>query len=121
MKHVLRPMSLFSNFKCSSHCQSTIQYRAIVSIDTGKILLEGADNPGIVHTMTSALAKHGLSIDKMHTDQEIAPQGGTVLFRMNGTVSAAAPLAAGFDVEKIRADLESIGDSLNCDVSLEDP
>lgn len=91
-----------------------------LSLDTGKFLLEGADNPGIVHTMTSALAQHGLSIDKMHTDCEIAPQGGTVLFRMNGTVSAAAPLASGFDAEKIRADMEAIGDSLNCDVSLED-
>ena len=89
--------------------------------DTGTFILEGADNPGIVHTMTSALAKHGLSIDKMHTDQEIAPQGGTMLFLMNCEVSAAAPLAAGFDVEKIRADLEALGDSMNCDVSLEDP
>jgi len=56
----------------------------------------------------------------MSTGQDIAPQGGTVLFRMDGIVTAAAPLAAGFDADKIKADLESIGDSLNCDVNLED-
>lgn len=83
-------------------------------------MLEGADNPGIVHTMTSALTKHGLSIDKMHTDQDIAPHGGTMLFKMEGVVTAGGPLAAGFDVEKIRADLEATGDSLNCDVTLQD-
>lgn len=82
--------------------------------------MEGADNPGIVHKMTSAIAKHGLSIDRMHTDQALAPQGGTVLFHINATVTASAPLAAGFDAEKIREDLEAIGDSLNCDVTLED-
>ena len=90
------------------------------NVDTGEFSLEGADNPGIVHKVTTALAQHGLSIDKLHTDQELAPMGAAMLFKMNGVVNAAAPLAAGFDIEKIRADLEAIGDSLNCDVALED-
>ena len=62
--------------------------------DKGKFTLEGADHPGIVHKITSALASHGLSIDTMHTDQEIAPHGGAVLFKMHGIVTAGAPLAA---------------------------
>ena len=70
--------------------------------------------------MTTALAQNGLSIEKLHTDQEIAPMGAATLFKMNGVVNAVEPLASGFDVEKIRADLEAIGDSLNCDVSLVD-
>lgn len=86
----------------------------------GTFNLEGADNPGIVHKVTSALTRYGLSVDKMQTDQEIAPHGGTTLFKMNGVVSAAAPLAAGFDIEKVKADVEAMGESLNCDVSLED-
>lgn len=88
--------------------------------DSGKFLLEGADHPGIAHKLTSALARHGLNIDKMHTDQEIAPYGGAVLFRMQGTVNLAAPLASGFDADKIRDDLEALGDSLNCEVTMED-
>jgi glycine cleavage system transcriptional repressor len=88
--------------------------------DSGYLTLEGADNPGIVHKITSALAKHGLSIDKMETDQEIAPYGNTMLFKMQGVATAAAPLASGFDISKIKRDLEALGDSLNCDVALED-
>lgn len=85
----------------------------------GEFSLEGADNPGIVHKITSALAKHGLSIETMHTDQDIAPYGGAMLFRMHGVVQAAAPLASGFNPEKIKEDLSALGDSLNCEVTLQ--
>jgi glycine cleavage system transcriptional repressor len=88
--------------------------------DTGYLTLEGADHPGIVHNMTAALAKHGLSIDKMETDQEIAPWGAAMLFKMRGVATAPAPLSSGFDISKIKQELEDLGDSLNCDVSLED-
>ena len=70
--------------------------------------------------MTSALAKHGLSIDKMETDQAIAPYGGSVLFKMRGVANAAAPLASGFDPVKIKEELVELGDSLNCEVTMED-
>lgn len=88
--------------------------------DSAEFTLEGADNPGIVHRITTALAKNGLSIDKMETDQEIAPHGGTMLFKMRGIANAAAPLAAGFDIEAIKKEMAELGDSLNCDVVLED-
>ena len=88
--------------------------------DSAKFILEGADNPGIVHKITSSLAKHGLSIDKMETDQQIAPYGGSVLFKMRGIANAAAPLASGFDPAKIKEELFELGDSLNCEVTMED-
>ncbi|GKY98002.1 hypothetical protein MPSEU_000758300 [Mayamaea pseudoterrestris] len=86
----------------------------------GLFTLEGADNPGIVHVMTTALAKHGLNISKMETDQEIAPHGGTMLFRIKGKAVAYEPLAASFDVMQIKSDLQDLGASLNCDVELEE-
>lgn len=82
--------------------------------------MEGADNPGIVHKMTTALATHGLSIDKLETDQDIAPNGGTVLFKMKGVANAAAPLSKGFDIQHIKEELEELSDGLNCDFTLED-
>jgi glycine cleavage system transcriptional repressor len=82
--------------------------------------LEGADNPGIVHRITSKLAESGLNIDKMETTQEIAPYGGSVLFKMRGTAIALAPLPKAFDISKIKAELEELGDSMNCEVSMED-
>jgi hypothetical protein len=56
----------------------------------------------------------------MHTDQEIAPHGGTVLFRMRGIVQAAAPLGKTFDAHRIRNELRALGDDLNCEVDLID-
>jgi glycine cleavage system transcriptional repressor len=88
--------------------------------DSASFTLEGADHPGIVHKITAALAKAGLSIDKMETDQEIAPYGGSMLFKMRGVATAAAPLAAGFDAHKIKQEMEELGDTLNCEVTLTD-
>ena len=81
--------------------------------------MKGADNPGIAHKLTSALAAHGLSIQKLETDQEIAPYGGSVLFCMRGVAQAAAPLAQSFNEEQIRKELQELGDDLNCEVELE--
>ena len=82
--------------------------------------MEGADNPGIVHKVTSLLVTYGLSIDKMETADEIAPMGGTKLFKMRGIANAVEPLAAGFDPSKIKAELADLGDQLNCDISMTD-
>ena len=89
-------------------------------LDTGKFTLEGADNPGIVHKVTTILSQNGLSIDKMETSDEIAPYGGAMLFKMSGIAHAYEPMSAGFDVEKVKEELEALGNSLNCDIELED-
>jgi glycine cleavage system transcriptional repressor len=93
---------------------------SFLSTDSGYFSVSGADNPGIVHKVTSVLAKHGLSIDKVRTAQEIAPHGGTTLFLMEGTANAPDPLAKEFDADKIKAELEELGNFLNCDVSMLD-
>lgn len=56
----------------------------------------------------------------MGTTEEIAPHGGTHLFRMKGIAHAFEPLPKAFDAEKIREELQELGDSLNCDLTLED-
>jgi hypothetical protein len=43
-----------------------------------------------------------------------------VLFRMRGIAHAYEPLAAGFDVDKIKQELTELGDDLNCDIDLTD-
>mmetsp|Transcript_92684 Transcript_92684/g.267649 ORF Transcript_92684/g.267649 Transcript_92684/m.267649 type:complete len:214 (+) Transcript_92684:90-731(+) len=87
---------------------------------TGRFSLEGTDNPGIVHRVTSIFASNGLSIDKMETSDYIAPYGGVTLFKMVGIAHAYEPLAAGFDAEKIKSELGVLGDELNCDIEMED-
>lgn len=61
-----------------------------------------------------------MSIDSLQTSDEIAPHGGTTLFRMNGIAHAYEPVASGFDAEKIRSELSSLGDELNCDIDMID-
>ena len=88
--------------------------------DSGYFELEGANYPGIVHKVTSFMAMNGLSVDKLETSDEIAPHGGTTLFKMKGVANALEPLAAGFDINQIKENLGALADELNCDISMED-
>lgn len=99
---------------------SQVYHFFLSSTDAGRFTLSGADNPGIVHKVTSLLAKFHVSIVSMETTEAPAPHGGTTLFLMEGLVSAQEPLGKDFDINKIRALLEELGDSLNCDITLED-
>jgi hypothetical protein len=56
----------------------------------------------------------------METDQELAPLGGTMLFRMRCVCNAFEPLPESFDLTATRGELELLGDSLNCEVTMED-
>jgi glycine cleavage system transcriptional repressor len=86
----------------------------------GKLTLEGADNPGIVHKVTKILSQNGLNIARMETSDELAPEGAAVLFRMSSEAIAYSPLSSGFDITKIKNELAELGDDLNCDIVLED-
>mmetsp|Transcript_16260 Transcript_16260/g.46861 ORF Transcript_16260/g.46861 Transcript_16260/m.46861 type:complete len:139 (-) Transcript_16260:87-503(-) len=87
---------------------------------SGEFSLSGADNLGIVHRLTSALSRNGLSIDKMVTAQEEAPFGGSTLFKVLGVATASEPLSMNFSPDRVRDELESLGEEMNCDVKLED-
>jgi glycine cleavage system regulatory protein len=86
----------------------------------GLVTLEGANQPGIVHNVTAILAQNGMSIDKLKTGEDIAPHGGTTLFHMQCMANALEPLSKDFSPEKVRDQLAALGESLNCDVDLED-
>jgi len=89
-------------------------------LDEGHFKLSGADNPGIMYKVTSLLAKYGLNISQLKTADEDAPFGGTTLFLMEGIVSLSKDQMVGFNADQVRQELVSLGDSLNCDVTLED-
>ena len=99
---------------------SCTHHHVTVLVDSGKFELQGASYPGIVHRVTSVLSKHGLSIETMGTTEEIAPYGGTSLFRMKGIAHAFEPLPKTFDASQIREELQELGNDLNCDLNLED-
>jgi glycine cleavage system transcriptional repressor len=73
------------------------------------------DQPGIVHRVSDLLHQHGVNIEELETRLESAAFAGTPLFTMAGrlTVPTAVP------IKKLRGDLASLCESLNCDVDIE--
>lgn len=59
------------------------------------VVLQGADHPGILHHLTHFLTYVGVNISTMHTTHEIAPMGGSVLFRLEAEVQV--PSLISFD------------------------
>jgi glycine cleavage system transcriptional repressor len=73
------------------------------------------DQPGIVARLTNLLRQHGVNIEELEAHQESAAFAGSALFltEMLLTVPASVPL------RKLRSELESLCNELNCDVDLE--
>ena len=74
-----------------------------------------SDQPGIVHRVTDLLRSHGVNIEDLSTRQESAAFAGTPLFTMDLLITVPANVS----VRKLRADLETLCDQINCDVDLE--
>jgi glycine cleavage system transcriptional repressor len=73
------------------------------------------DQPGIVHRIASYLHEQGVNIEELETSLESAPFMGTPVFTMELTMLVPKGVA----VAKLRRDLESLGETLNCDVDLD--
>jgi glycine cleavage system regulatory protein len=75
----------------------------------------GNDRPGIVREVSSAVAGHTLSIERMTTETKDAAMAGGRLFE--ASIVAAVP--ASVDVEAVRAAVEALAADLQVDVALE--
>jgi glycine cleavage system transcriptional repressor len=73
------------------------------------------DQPGIVHRISDVLREHGVNIEDLSARQESAPFAGTPLFLMEMRVTVPPAVS----IQKLRADLQSLCDSLNCDIDFE--
>lgn len=76
----------------------------------------GNDRPGIVKEMSSAVAGHAVSIERMTTETRDAAMAGGRLFE--ATIVAAVP--ASVDVDAVRSAVEVLATDLQVDVALED-
>ncbi|AYH44815.1 ACT domain-containing protein [Azoarcus sp. DN11] len=81
-----------------------------------RLELTGHDRPGIVHEISTVLARHGVSIDKLETACENASFSGEPLFRAHAELHV--PLAV--HASDLRRDLEALANELMVDLSLED-
>ncbi|HVT87788.1 MAG TPA: ACT domain-containing protein [Tepidisphaeraceae bacterium] len=80
-----------------------------------KLKTYSMDQPGIVARLTNLLSQHEVNIEELVAHQESAAFAGSSLFvtEMKLTVPAKVP------VRKLRSELESLCNELNCDVDLE--
>lgn len=73
------------------------------------------DQPGIVSRITNLLREHGVNIEELAAHQESAAFAGSPLFltEIRLTIPPTVPL------RKLRSELETLCNELNCDVDLE--
>jgi glycine cleavage system transcriptional repressor len=73
------------------------------------------DQPGIVHRISDLLREFNVNIEELSTRQESAPFAGTPLFLMEMRLTVPANVS----IHAIRTKLQSLCDTLNCDVDFE--
>jgi glycine cleavage system regulatory protein len=78
-----------------------------------KLEIVGADRPGIVREITSALARAGVNVEEFFSEVASAPMSGETLFK----ASARLQLPARCDLPALKKDLEKIAADLLVDVS----
>src|SRR5437762_2827222 len=73
------------------------------------------DQPGIVHRISDLLREFNVNIEELSTRQESAPFAGTPLFLMEMRLTVPGAVS----IQSIRSKLQSLCDTLNCDVDFE--
>ena len=80
-----------------------------------KLDLLGHDRPGIIQSISSQLARHGVGIDKLNTHLISGAMSGEQLFRMEASLS----LPPGLDPALLQQALEGLANELRVDLSLD--
>lgn len=78
-----------------------------------RLEIVGADRPGIVHEITSALARAGVNVEEFTSEIASAPMSGEPLFK----AEARLQLPESCDLAALKKDLEKIAADLLVDVS----
>ena len=73
------------------------------------------DQPGLVHRISDVLREHAVNIEDLSARQESAPFAGTPLFLMEMRVTVPPTVS----IHKLRSNLQSLCDTLNCDIDFE--
>lgn len=78
--------------------------------------LVGADRPGIVREVSTALASHGVGIEELHTATREAPMAGGLLFEVQAVLAVPGTIAE----EDLRRALEQIAQEFVVDLAPDD-
>jgi len=72
------------------------------------------DTPGIVHSITSLLRRHGVNIDDLETDTTPAPWTGAPMFVMRARLT----VPGGVSISTLREEVEALEAEQNLDIKL---
>jgi glycine cleavage system transcriptional repressor len=73
------------------------------------------DRPGIIHQVSEVLRMHAVNIEDLVAHQDSAPFTGTALFMMEMRLTVPPDVP----IRSLRSEIQSLCDSLNCDVDFE--
>lgn len=77
--------------------------------------LVGQDRPGIIHGISSQLARHSVSIDKLQTYVASGAMSGEQMFHMSAQLTVPTVL----DTDALRAGLEGLANELMVDINFD--
>jgi len=77
--------------------------------------LVGNDRPGIMRSISSQLARRGISIEKLQTEVISGAWSGEQMFQMNARLLVPADL----DTSELRSGLESLANELMVDITID--
>lgn len=75
----------------------------------------GHDRPGIVREISRVLAKHGVNVEELHSEQASAAMSGEMLFK----AKAKLKIPGSCNVESLRKELEKIAADLIVEIAFE--
>jgi len=90
---------------------------AAAAVATRRLQLDllGHDHPGIIHTISKELARHGVGIDKLQSHIASGAMSGEPMFHMSARLSV--PLA--LDQDTLRAGLEGLANEMMVDITFD--
>ena len=101
------------------HAEGATGDRARGNVSAAGVLatieLVGQDRPGILRSVSSVFAAHGVNVEELASERVNAPMDGGVLFQAKATVFVPANVK----LSAVRTDLEKIAADLMVDLKLE--
>jgi methionyl-tRNA formyltransferase len=77
--------------------------------------LVGNDHPGIVRDLSGSLARHGVSIEELHTEVVSAPMSAGQLFRVKAVLAVPDSLRN----DELKRELETLATEMMVDIELD--
>jgi glycine cleavage system transcriptional repressor len=79
-----------------------------------RLTTSSLDTPGIVHSVTAVLRRHGINIEDLETETAAAPWTGAPLFRMRALLIVPSSVS----VARLKEDLARLQESQDLDIEL---